>query len=343
MLTWIAGDVDSGSDEDTDAAAAFATSSLVVGLQHELSRAKPAAKLDLAAAAVASDAPLPLPLPLSASSLAEELAASSLADRAPAPHTDLRALPAVDRPLRWSEHWATLQKRPRERLGERRERRSLLLTAGGADEKRAPERDEPETRLVSHERAVAERMPHVEHPHRELRSSNLTEYADRVDFIAAAENMKANFNLLHEEGGMSIAVHRVGNSLVLEGLEADAPARSGGGGGGGGDGGGGDGTALSEAIDGALQLRRKSLDERFITYLLGRDGATPVGAGGGGFGGAGSAVVGALSVSADKIAEIEAEIEAEIAGESAEEWMPPREPPAGFRRVLRWQASRHPP
>ena len=338
MLTCIAADVDSGSDEDADAAAAFATSSLVVGLQHELSRAKPAAKLDLAAAAAACDAPLPLPLPLPASSLAEGLAASSLADRAPAPHTDLRSLPAVDRPLRWSEHWATLQKRPRERLGERRERRSLLLTAGGADEKRAPERDEPETRLVSHER-----MPHVEHPHRELRSSNLTEYADRVDFIAPAENMKAIFKLLHEEGGMSIAVHRVGNSLVLEGLEADAPARGGGGGGGGGDGGGGDGTALSEAIDGALQLRRKSLDERFITYLLGRDGATTDAAGAGGVGGEATADVGALGDSADKIAEIEAEIEAEIAGESAEEWMPPREPPAGFRRVLRWQASRHLP
>jgi len=59
---------------------------------------------------------------------------------------------------------------------------------------------------------------------RELRSSSLVQCADRVDVIAPADNMKAFFKLLHTESAISLAVHRVGNTLVLEGLELD-PSR----------------------------------------------------------------------------------------------------------------------
>ena len=61
---------------------------------------------------------------------------------------------------------------------------------------------------------------------RELRSSHLTVCGDRVDFIAPAENMKSIFKALHCDGAISIAVHRVGNSLILEGLEAGVHVHS---------------------------------------------------------------------------------------------------------------------
>ena len=60
---------------------------------------------------------------------------------------------------------------------------------------------------------------------RELRSSSLTQCGDHVDFIAPAENMKQFFKLLHTSCAISLAVHRVGDSLVLEGLEAEPWAR----------------------------------------------------------------------------------------------------------------------
>ena len=113
---------------------------------------------------------------------------------------------------------------------------------------------------------------------RELRSSNLTQCGDAVDIIAPAENMKTFFKLLHCEAAISLAVHRVGNALVLEGLEAVPPSHGGGfaaGGGaamGGGMGGGGRG-------GGQLTLQHKALHSRFLTYSMSGDMAGGVAGG----------------------------------------------------------------
>ena len=169
---------------------------------------------------------------------------------------------------------------------------------------------------------------------RELRCSHLTQCADHVDFIAPAENMKRFFRLLHDESAISLAVHRVGDTLVLEGLEADpwraetaaggapASARS-------------PNNARSSAPApadeageqvelGPLQVQRKALDSRFLLYSLGAEGAAGGGRGGnGGSGGGGGAVSGGDS---------DSDSDSECG-----EWAPPREPPRGFSRVLRWQ------
>ena len=125
---------------------------------------------------------------------------------------------------------------------------------------------------------------------RELRSSNLTQCGDAVDIIAPAENMKTFFKLLHCEAAISLAVHRVGNALVLEGLEAVPPSRGGGAAMGSGMGGGGRG-------GGQLTLQHKALHSRFLTYSMsgavagdvagGMEAAAGRGGGRGGKGGGG--------------------------------------------------------
>ena len=115
---------------------------------------------------------------------------------------------------------------------------------------------------------------------RELRSSNLTQCGDAVDIIAPAENMKTFFKLLHCEAAISLAVHRVGNALVLEGLEAVPPSHggsfaAGGGGGMGGGMGGGRGGGMGGGRDGGrgggqLTLQHKALHSRFLTYSMSR-------------------------------------------------------------------------
>ena len=124
----------------------------------------------------------------------------------------------------------------------------------------------------------------------ELRSAGLTQEGDRVDFIAPAENMKQFFKLLQNEGAISIAVHRVGDSLVLEGLEAipasekpaahpsaTAGADANGAHGNRKDASTADGCAPAAAAaaaaaaptTGTLQLHRKSLHSRFLCYSMG--------------------------------------------------------------------------
>ncbi|KAL1515550.1 hypothetical protein AB1Y20_002170 [Prymnesium parvum] len=157
-------------------------------------------------------------------------------------------------------------------------------------------------------------------PPRELRSSALTQCGDRVDFIAPAENMKAFFKLLNTQGAISLAVHRVGDTLVLEGLEAQPWAR------------GAEPASHGGASDAALPLRlhRKALHSRFLTYSMGCDPARP-GAPAAGRGG---------EVGGEAGSEVEEGVEEEASDESdseREEWMPPREAPRGFRRVVRWQ------
>eukprot|EP00962_Isochrysis_galbana_P031679 scaffold10325_cov123-Isochrysis_galbana.AAC.1 len=143
---------------------------------------------------------------------------------------------------------------------------------------------------------------------RELRSSALVQYADRVDVIAPADNMKAFFKLLHTESAISLAVHRVGNTLVLEGLELDrgalggssrGPAKRRGAKGvrperGGGDRPtGGTQAGVSREEDdgrgsgpvrpagggggGRLQLANKALHSRFLTYSLALEPPRPDG------------------------------------------------------------------
>ena len=131
---------------------------------------------------------------------------------------------------------------------------------------------------------------------RELRSSNLTQCGDAVDIIAPAENMKTFFKLLHCEAAISLAVHRVGNALVLEGLEAVPPSRGGGAAMSGGMGGGGRG-------GGQLTLQHKALHSRFLTYSMsgaaaggvagGMEAATGRGSARGGAGGVAEAEAGA--------------------------------------------------
>ena len=205
--------------------------------------------------------------------------------------------------------------------------------------------------------------PHVALP-RELRSSSLTQCGDRVDFIAPADNMKQFFKLLHEEGAISLAVHRVGDSLVLEGLEA-VPS------------GGAAGGTTSTPPKGApsssgvlqLELRRKSLEHRFLTYSMAAaaapaaaDPAAGEDVGRGGVGGGGAAPSASRASSAYgsgdsdasdvlRAAVAAAAVDADVDGtcpstdddddddddDEREAWMPPRRPPRGFRRVVQWQ------
>ena len=149
----------------------------------------------------------------------------------------------------------------------------------------------------------------------ELRSAALTQEGDRVDFIAPAENMKAFFKLLHNESAVSLAVHRVGNSLVLEGLElddADASTSAGSG-----------SSTPTAAAAAPLQLARKSIHDNFLTYTLGADGAA----------GGGRAAPATLDLGDGDAADGDDDSD----DDEREEWMPPRRPPRGFRRVLRWQ------
>ena len=149
----------------------------------------------------------------------------------------------------------------------------------------------------------------------ELRSAGLTQEGDRVDFIAPAENMKAFFKLLHNESAVSLAVHRVGNSLVLEGLElddADASTSAGSG-----------SSTPTAAAAAPLQLARKSIHDNFLTYTLGADGAA----------GGGRAAPATLDLGDGDGADGDDDSD----DDEREEWMPPRRPPRGFRRVLRWQ------
>ena len=155
---------------------------------------------------------------------------------------------------------------------------------------------------------------------RELRSGSLTQCGDAVDFIAPADNMKAFFKMLHTEAAISLAVHRVGASLVLEGLEAEPGWEASG---------GSSSTAAAPAADspsaGALQIARKAMQNRFITYSMG------------------SVEQQASSSSQPQRAHDEAELH--LSGDSDEDdddeeresWMPPKQPPRGFRRVVRWQ------
>ena len=58
---------------------------------------------------------------------------------------------------------------------------------------------------------LAEQLHKADHCiHRELRCANLAQCADKVDFIAPAENMRRFFRLLHDDSAISLAVHRRG-------------------------------------------------------------------------------------------------------------------------------------
>ena len=175
---------------------------------------------------------------------------------------------------------------------------------------------------------------------RELRSSSLTQCGDHVDFIAPAENMKQFFKLLQHEGAISIAVHRVGDSLVLEGLEAipasEAAAHSSTNAGGDAEPPHGgrkeastheDGRAPAAAAPatGMLQLHHKSLHSRFLCYSMGAEQQDPQGS---------SA---AKDVGDGEGALDDFDVDDDDDDDEREAWMPPRRPPRGFRRVVRWQ------
>ena len=191
---------------------------------------------------------------------------------------------------------------------------------------RAPIHTDLQTALVQLPAAEGAREAAVDLLPRELRSGSLTQCGDRVDFIAPAENMKAFFKLLHTPNSVSLAVHRVGDSLVLEGLEAEpwklggesmataaSPATA------------QDVTAGSPgAAAGALQLHRKALQSRFICYSMGSSSAADAQPTAGG--------------ASDPELQLDEE-EEEDDDEERESWMPPRDPPRGFRRVVRWQLN----
>ena len=123
--------------------------------------------------------------------------------------------------------------------------------------------------------------------------------------------MKAFFKLLHNESAVSLAVHRVGNSLVLEALElddADASTSAG-------------SRASTPTAAAPLQLARKSIHDNF-RRTLGADG-----------GGGGRAAPATLDLGDGDAADGDDDSD----DDEREEWMPPRRPPRGFRRVLRWQ------
>ena len=194
---------------------------------------------------------------------------------------------------------------------------------------------------------------------RELRSGSLTQCGDHVDIVAPAENMKQFFKLLHTEGAISLAVHRVGDSLFLEGLEAEPWTRDkkhaaeaaesggaeGGDGGGGGGGGGGSGTSgggsdsssSTGGGSGALQLVHKSLESRFLCYSMGVDGETPAPLAPAAAAAAGELSLGASDASDASGASDVTDDDDDDDDDEREAWMPPRDAPRGFRRVVRWQ------
>jgi len=197
-------------------------------------------------------------------------------------------------------------------------------------------------------------------PPRELRSASLVQHADRVDVIAPAENMKAFFKLLHTGAAISLAVHCVGNTLVLEGLELDRSSFDGGAANAtnaaaagvaaeGREGGEGETPCTPATTSGRLQLARKSHHSRFLTYSLAleppkqrvdaHDKEANVAEARNGDEAAAGIGVGVPT------GDIGGE-DSESAGESdgwmsedaeAEEWMPSKRPPQGFLRTLRWQ------
>ena len=177
---------------------------------------------------------------------------------------------------------------------------------------------------------LAETLSNTDHTlPREMRCSHLAQYGDSVDFIAPAENMRRFFRLLHDESAISLAVHRVGNSLVLEGLEADPWAR----GGEAGvkrtpsdEGAAAEGEAGAPAVAAPLQLQHKALDSRFTLYSMG--GASDT---------VGKGAAAAAAAAAAPRDRCDDESASDDDDDECGEWTPQEEPPRGFRRVLRWQ------
>ena len=271
--------LDDSEDDDDDDERAETLPSLMQRLLRELAVTPPSARMVLPVGPGGSPPPhLPLPAPATIVT-----ATPAAAPPLPPPHLLLTKEQAPARPLRMLSKDTHLQtalvELPRLASGDG-ELPQLGDLGGGSM-----------------------RLP------RELRSSSLTQCGDRVDFIAPADNMKQFFKLLHTKGAISLAVHRVGDTLVLEGLEAERWVRGGSGvGGGGGAGAGGAGTAGGVGAGtagtaagaggggsqepamattggtpaaGALQLHRKSLQSRFVCYSMGTEhpGPTPTGAG----------------------------------------------------------------
>ena len=133
----------------------------------------------------------------------------------------------------------------------------------------------------------------------------------RATASTSAENMKAFFELLHNESAVSLAVHRVGNSLVLEGLELDdADASS-----------AGSGSSTPTAAATAPRSSRKSIHDNFDVHARRRrrGGRRP------------RRRKRSTSATATR------PTATTTATTTSARRMPPRRPPRGFRRVLRWQ------